>query len=96
MILHTLNASPSHAAFRDCLSTLQSGDALVLMGDGVYAALAGTAACEELRATGAHIHLLRNDAAAAGVVLTATEIDIIDMEDFVTLTERYPRQLSWY
>ena len=41
MILHTLNASPSSAAFTDCVSIMAKGDALVLMGDGVYAALAG-------------------------------------------------------
>lgn len=66
------------------------------MGDGVYAALEGTTACDELQATGVQIHLLRADAAAAGVAPTTRAIDIIDMEDFVSLTERYQRQLSWY
>ncbi len=44
MILHTLNAPPSSAAFRDCLSCLGDNDALVLLGDGCYAAIPGTPA----------------------------------------------------
>jgi tRNA 2-thiouridine synthesizing protein B len=96
MILHVLNASPSSSAFRDCLNAIQTGDALVLMGDGVYAAVEGTTACEAMLATSARIHVLRTDATATGVVLPASEIGLIDMDDFVTLTERFQRQMSWY
>lgn len=96
MILHFLNAPPSGSTFRDCLNAIRSGDALVLMGDGVYAALEGTTAREALLATGVRVHLLRSDATAAGVVLFAGEIHVIDMDDLVTLTERFQRQLCWY
>jgi tRNA 2-thiouridine synthesizing protein B len=96
MILHILSASPSSAAFRDCIALLQPGDAVLLMGDGVYAALAGTPACNELLGTGVEIHVLQNDAAAAGVPLPTGSIAITDMDGFVTLTERFSRQLSWY
>ncbi|MBP6724956.1 MAG: hypothetical protein KA137_08950, partial [Halioglobus sp.] len=49
MTLHTLNASPASAVFADCLRLLAPGDALLLLGDGVYAALEGTAARSALR-----------------------------------------------
>lgn len=96
MILHVINASPSSAAFRDCVKLLQPGDALVLMGDGVYAALDNTPACDELLDSGVQVHLLRNDAAAAGVIHPAGAIEVIDMNGFVMLTEHFSRQQCWY
>jgi tRNA 2-thiouridine synthesizing protein B len=96
MILHVLNASPASAAFRQCVNIIESGDALVLMGDGVYAALEGTGAYGELLATGARVHLLRSDATAAGVAFPTNAMEVIDMDGFVSLTERFPRQLCWY
>jgi tRNA 2-thiouridine synthesizing protein B len=95
MILHTLNATPASAAFRDCIRMLQPECALVLMGSGVYAAIEGTEALASLLATGAKIYLLRADANAAGVV-AASSIEEMDMDGLVTLTEQYPRQLAWY
>ena len=53
MILHTLNASPSSSAFTDCLKTIAEGDAVVLMGDGVYAAIEHTDASKVLEDTDA-------------------------------------------
>ncbi len=96
MILHTLNASPASASFADCLSLLAPGDALLLHGDGVYAALAGTSAGESLLASGASLYLLEDDALAAGILSRTIAITPIDMTDFVELTERFPRQLAWY
>lgn len=96
MILHTLNASPSSSAFNDCVKVARAGDALVLMGDGVYAALQGTMGCEQLQSMGIELYVLGPDALAAGVVMPANGINIIDMDGFVTLTERFPRQHAWY
>lgn len=96
MILHTLNATPSSAAFADCLTVVAPGDAVVLLGDGVYAALIGTEACQRLLDCGAGIHVLRSDAAAAGVLGRIDAAGIIDMDDFVELSEQFPRQQAWY
>jgi tRNA 2-thiouridine synthesizing protein B len=96
MILHTLNASPSSSAFADCLGVIHAGDAVVLMGDGVYAALAGTKAWGEMQARGAEVYLLSADAVGAGVTEFADGAKRIDMDSFVALTERYPRQQAWY
>jgi len=96
MILHTLNASPSSAAFADCIGVVRSGDAVVLLGDAVYVALAGTKAWGEMLARGAQVYLLGCDALAAGVAEFAGGPTFIDMDGFVALTERYPRQQAWY
>ena len=96
MILHTLNASPASPAFRDCLRVVASGDGLLLLGDGVYAALPGTDACSALKACAAEIYILSADARAAGLgelVGTGTNVD---MNEFVALSERFPRQQAWY
>jgi len=96
VILHTLNSSPSSAAFRDCLKVAQTGDAVVLMGDGVYAAMAGTGACIEMQAKNVELFILGTDALLAGITAPAPGIQIIDMEGLVALTERFPRQQAWY
>ena len=96
MILHTLNASPASAAYRDCLAFLQPGDALVLMGDGVYAALVGTAAADELAGRKIELYALDIDARLAGITAVAPGISVIDMGELVRLSERYPRQQAWY
>ncbi len=96
MVLHTLNASPASAAFIDCLRLLGNGDELLLMGDGVYAALADTESCEALVDRGAPVYLLDSDVDAAGIGKSLGTGTVIDMAGFVELTERFERQLAWY
>jgi sulfur relay protein TusB/DsrH len=96
MILHTLNASPASRAFAECLQLVAPGDSILLLGAGVYAAVAGTAARAQLEATGAHLHVLEQDAAAAGILQRLGGTDALDMAGFVALSERCPRQLAWF
>ena len=96
MILHTLNASPASPAFHDCLRVVAPGDSLLLLGDGVYAALPGTDACSALQACGADIYLLSPDARAAGLDKLVGVGTTVDMNEFVALSERFPRQQAWY
>jgi len=96
MILHTLSAPPDSNAFRDCLAVVSSQDAVLLLGDAVYAALPGNPQLAPLLATGAAIHVLAEDALAAGVTEPREGVARSDMKGFVALTERYPRQMAWY
>ena len=97
MILHTLNAGPDGSAFQDCLRIATDGDAILLTGNGVYAALDNTVACSELLAAGAEVFILEADARAAGIVQRlSTQVRLADFDGFVTLTERFSRQLAWY
>ena len=96
MTLHTLSTSPTATAFADCLRLIAPGDALLLLGDGVYAALAGTAPRTELDHCGARLYVLQEDAAAAGVLGRLDGLATVDMDGFVELSERFTRQLAWY
>lgn len=97
MILHTLGCSPTHPAFSDCLRLLASDDTVLLLGDGVYAALAGSSAAQDLAASGARVQVLEADARAAGVLERLAEgVTIADYDGFVALSEHYPRQQAWY
>ena len=96
MILHTLNAAPTSAAYRDCLGLLGEEDALVLMGDGVYAALENTASLQALLDAPAQLYILAADAHLAGVPLPGQGVRSIDMDGLVALTEQFPRQQAWY
>ena len=95
MILHSLAASPASAAFTDCLRVLRPGDALLLLGNGVYAAC-DHGALQRLAQSGAQLYLLDDDARAAGVTAETEELTRVDMDAFVALTERFPKQLAWY
>lgn len=97
MILHTLNAAPESGTFGQCLQQLGSGDALLLMGNGVYAALSGAPSAAELAGTGASLYILADDARASGVLpWLSTGFNTVDYAGFVELSEQYPRQLAWY
>jgi tRNA 2-thiouridine synthesizing protein B len=96
VILHTLNASPATSTFSDCLRVIATGDALLLMGDGVYAAIANTDPSTRLQASGAEIYVLGPDASAAGVNNLVEGATLVDMDGFVALTERFTRQQAWY
>ena len=96
MILHTFSASPESSAFRDCLSSLSSEDAVLLLGDGAYAALPACTYLTQLGDAGATVYALRADALAAGMAEPGPGVKLIDMPEFVALTERYPRQIAWF
>jgi tRNA 2-thiouridine synthesizing protein B len=97
VLLHTLSRSPAHRALRDCLAVLGSDDALLLLGDGVYAALTGSEAASQLAASGAAVFVLDTDAALAGVrERLLPGATLVDDDGFVALSERYSRQLAWY
>lgn len=96
MVLHTISAAPGNSAFSDCLRIAAQGDAVVLLGEAVYAALNNAAACAELHACEARILVLDTDSRAAGLAPDALAFPCIDMDGFVALSEYYPRQLAWY
>ncbi|MDZ7781735.1 MAG: sulfurtransferase complex subunit TusB [Halioglobus sp.] len=96
MILHTLNAAPSEPAFADCLRALQPRDTLLLLGDGVYALLPGSAGRQALLARQLELYILESDARAAGLDPADGAAQAVDMDGFVALTERLPTQMAWY
>ncbi len=96
MILHTLHTAPRHPAFSDLLGILSPDDAVLLLGDGVYAALNDTPAYRHLSASGADLYVLRDDADAAGITDRLDNDRLITIDKFVLLTEQYTQQMAWY
>ncbi len=96
MVLHTVSAAPGNPAFEQCLRAAGDGDVILLLGDGVYAALPGSRALAALLQQAARVCVLECDAKALGVSGFPERIDSIDMAGFVSLTEACPRQLAWY
>ena len=96
MMLHTISCKPAMDAFRDCLRVASKGDAIVLLGDGVYSALPGSDARQALDECPARVLALDTDVTAAGLASRLNDLALVDMDGLVALSEYYPRQLAWY
>jgi tRNA 2-thiouridine synthesizing protein B len=76
---------------------LCTGDALILLGDGVYAALKDTAAYVRLLDTGVELYVLQGDACAAGILKRlGNRVTVVCFDDFAALSERFTKQQAWY
>jgi tRNA 2-thiouridine synthesizing protein B len=96
-VLHTLSAAPSSSAYKDCVRLLAPGDALLLLGDGVYGAIQSTAAYSQLQDTGADLYVLEADALSAGLQNQVNEkVVAVDFDAFAALTEKFSKQQAWY
>ncbi len=97
MILHSLNSAPDTAAFFDCARMTCTGDALILLGDGVYAALQNTAACARILDTGVELYVLEADASAAGILQRLDKrTTVVCFDGFAALSEKFTKQQAWY
>lgn len=97
MILHSLNSAPDSAAFIDCCRMISTDDALILLGDGVYAALRNTVACARILDTGAELYVLEADASAAGILQSLDKrATVVCFDGFAALSERFTKQQAWY
>lgn len=100
MILNIVNKSPSISqALEHCLSQLAEGDALLLIEDGVLAALDTPANRNWLnrRPDGLPVHALAEDLDARGLRdMLLPGVQVVDYAGFVNLTVQYPLSQSWY
>ena len=68
--LHTVNKSPfGNGALQSCLKHCKPGDAVLLIEDGVYGAIAGSALAAEVRAglSDVALYVLEGDVKARGI-----------------------------
>lgn len=98
--LHTVNRSPHAApALASCLRVVLPGHGILLIEDGVYAAVAADAGSALLRDAqpGVAVYALGADLAARGIVAPAlaSGIVVVDYEGFVDLACRYDKVQSW-
>jgi sulfur relay protein TusB/DsrH len=99
MLLHTVNQSPSTGtALQSALRALLPGAHLLLLADGVYAAVDGSATAKQLlELERVRCYVLGPDATARGVAdRLAAGITQISYEDFVTLSTECHAVQSWY
>ena len=98
-MLHIVNKSPFEKNSLDtCLRMAQPGQALLLIGDGVYAATLGSAtesriteACAKLS-----VFVLQPDLDARGMTAKLIPgVSTVDYGGFVDLVEKYNTSHSW-
>src|SRR5690625_7546195 len=94
--LHTVNKSPfSHTTWASCLCVCQPGDALLLIEDGVYAALASSPQAEQLQQAhkaGVRLYALEPDLGARG--LSGQHVAAIELVDYNCLVRTRPKTHS--
>lgn len=99
--LHTVNKSPfTHTTLASCLEVCGHSDGILLLEDGVFAALNSSPAAAQLSAAiarGIKIYVLNGDVKARGLsAKLAPEIQLTDYNGFVQLSIEYRCVQSWY
>jgi len=96
-ILHVVNKSPYERNSLDtCAAYVKSGDAVLLIEDGVYAAIKAGAAAGKLSGLG-EVFALGPDLAARsiGEDKVADGVKVVDYAGFVDLVEAKDKVQSW-
>lgn len=95
-MLHILSKSPFHTDLAALLRCVKAGDDLLLLQDGVVAALKGSRYLDLLLAAPISISALREDLEARGLAAQiSSKIDAVSYNDVVRLTVKHDRQITW-
>lgn len=95
-MLHTLSVSPWHADIAAMLRVMDHGDDLLLLSDGVTAAIAGGRFHEILQSAPITLYVLQDDVDARGLAgQIADSVGRVSYTDFVRLTVKHAGQLAW-
>ncbi len=99
-MLHTINKSPFETStFASCLGHAAAGDAVLLIEDGVYAAIADTEPGKQIKAKNGTVsfYVLGPDVAARGLTngSLAEGIQVVDYAGFVDLVAEHEVAQAW-
>ncbi len=99
-MLHVINKSPTERNSLDsCLRLAITGDAILLIEDGVYAALAKAEHAQKIvsRKDDFSFYILGPDVAARGLrdIPLIEDITVVDYEGFVGLVTEHDVSQSW-
>lgn len=99
-MLHLINKSPfERNALDSCLRLARSGSSILLIEDGVYAALANAAHAGKIigRMDDFSFYVLGPDVAARGLsdAPLIEGIDVVDYEGFVDMVAEHDATQSW-
>ena len=95
-MLHLVNKSPYESNnLNSATGFMKDGDALLLIEDGVYAAVKGGKAASQIN--GLNVSVLGPDLAARGIAedKLAVGITVVDYTGFVDLVEANDKVQSW-
>lgn len=95
-MLHTLSHSPWQCDIDGLLRMLADGDDLLLIQDGVLAAIEGSRFVEMLNNAPITVSALKEDIDARGLdAQISAKIDVVSYTDFVNLSVKNTTQMSW-
>lgn len=95
-MLHTLRHSPWQCDIAELIRMLQTGDELLLIQDGVNAALAGSGHLESLLAAPITVYVLEEDIIARGLSAQISgSVVRVGYTDFVRLAVKHSAQMAW-
>ena len=99
-MLHTVNKSPfDHTTLETCLKFAKQGSAVLLIEDGVYAALKETAVSKQVQDAlkRVSIYALKSDLEARGMQNRVMDgIQLVDYGGFVDLVVEHNAVQSWF
>ena len=96
MTLHTYSLPPDSKSLEDCERLINHDDCLLLLGDGVYAAVIGCESLSILKTMDCKIYVLKEDCDLAGIGHKITpEVIVADYRQFVALSEEHEKHLPW-
>lgn len=98
--LHTVNKSPfQNQSLQSCLGHAKSGDSVLMIEDGVYGAMSGTAISDAMATLAADVtlYVLGADLAARGIDAgrLAEGVTSVDYDGFVDLAADTDRTQNW-
>ncbi|MCU6667912.1 sulfurtransferase complex subunit TusB [Enterobacteriaceae bacterium H4N4] len=95
-MLHTLSHSPWHCDIDSMMRMLREGDALLLVQDGVIAAIDGTRFVDILSNAPITVCALKDDIDARGLAgQISAKINVVSYTDFVNLAVQHTGQMNW-
>jgi len=85
-----------HRSLSEVIAYSIEGDALLLVEDGVYAALLKHKSNRDINQASLPVYCLIGDVNARGLFVADNEnCTLVDFDGFVTLTEKYTTSMTW-
>jgi len=95
-MLHTLMTSPFQCDFVLLQRMLKAGDELLMLQDGVLAAIEGGTALVALRTAPVTLYVLQEDVDARGLSAQISDsVTPVSYNEFVALTVKHSQQMTW-
>jgi tRNA 2-thiouridine synthesizing protein B len=95
-MLHTLSRSPWQCDIESLLSMVREGDALLLIQDGVLAAVEDSRFVDILSNALISVSALKDDIDARGLAgQISAKINVVSYTDFVNLAVQHTGHMNW-